>query len=86
MQLPTIKCMALNLNKSVSEELSVCGKLSKKAYATERGHLWKDTQEHSKKRTTLKRLLHFVDSQTNFSRVWLILGNLSDKNETVFVS
>ena len=48
--------MALNLNKSVSEELSVCGKLSQKTYATERGqfmkrhakniqrkgHLWKD--------------------------------------------
>ena len=40
-------------------------------------------KEHSKKRTPVKRLLRFLNSQTNFSWVWLILGNLSDKSETV---
>ena len=40
-------------------------------------------KEHSKKRTPLKRLLRFLDSQTNLSWVWLILGNLSEKSETV---
>ena len=44
---------------------------------------WKDTQEQRKGHQTLKRLLRFLDSQTNCSWVWLILGNLSDKSETV---
>ena len=59
-----------------------CGKLSKKTYPTVRGHLWKDTQRTLKEKDTSEKTSSF-SGLSNKLTDWLILGNLSDKSETV---
>ena len=66
-----INCIVLNFNQSVSEELYFLWNAISKTYATVRlftggKHLPK-RKGHSNKRTALKKLLRFLDSQRNFT-------------------
>ena len=66
-----IKCMVLNFNQSVAEELYFLWNAISKTYATVRlftgGQAFTEHKGHSNKRTALKGLLRFLDSQRNFT-------------------